>query len=58
MLDVFFDNVLLMKNSGVSFMVELTPGDSYIPYIDEMVELCETKIGAKPQITVCRYEKR
>lgn len=56
LLDVFFDNVKLMKKNGISFTVEVTPSDDYIPYIDEIKSTCIENIGAMPHITVCRIE--
>ena len=52
----FFDNVRKMKENGISFTVEVTPSDEYIPYIEEMKEECMREIGALPHITVCRIE--
>ena len=54
--EVFFNNVKLMKQSGISFTVEITPSDEYIPYINEMKETCLKETGALPHITVCRIE--
>lgn len=52
----FFDNVRKMKENGISFTVEVTPSDEYIPYIEEIKEECMGEIGALPHITVCRIE--
>ena len=54
--EIFFNNVKKMKNTGISFTVEITPSDEYIPYIDEIKEKCKKEIGAVPHITVCRIE--
>lgn len=56
LVDVFFDNVNKMKNAGISYTVEVTPSDEYIPYIDEIKQICLDKVGALPHITVCRIE--
>lgn len=56
MTDRFFDNVKLMKDNGISFTVELTPSDEYIPYIEDIKQECLNKVGALPHITVCRIE--
>lgn len=54
LLDVFFDNVLKVRDAGCSFSVEITSGDGMIPYIDEMKQLCLEKCGAMPHVTVAR----
>ena len=54
--DVFFNNVKKMKDNGISFTVEITPSDEYIPYIPEIKEKSLKEIGALPHITVCRIE--
>lgn len=54
--DTFFNNVNKMKDSGISFTVEITPSDEYIPYISEIKEKSLKEIGALPHITVCRIE--
>ena len=56
LLDVFFDNVNMMKSSKISYTVELTPSDIYIPYKNELKEYCIRKTGALPHVTVCREE--
>ncbi|MBO4712072.1 polysaccharide pyruvyl transferase family protein [bacterium] len=52
--DVFFNNVNLMKASGASFTVELTPSDELIPYIDEIKSISLEKLGAYPHATIAR----
>ena len=54
--EVFFNNVELMHNNGISYTIEVTPSDEYIPYIDEMKKICLERTGALPHITVCRIE--
>lgn len=56
LVDAFFENVKKMHENGISYTVELTPSDIYIPYIDEIKEVCLERIGAYPHITVCREE--
>lgn len=58
LLDVFIKNVELMKDSGISFTVELAASDDYIPYQEEIIELCENKFGAKPHITILRDDRK
>ena len=55
--DVFFNNVNLMKASGVSFTVELTPTDELIPYIDEIKSMTVEKLGAYPHATIARDDR-
>ncbi|MBR6244780.1 radical SAM protein [bacterium] len=52
--NVFFNNVNLMKTSGASFTVELTPSDELIPYIDEIKSMAVEKLGALPHATIAR----
>ena len=56
LLDTYFNNIRLLKKNGISFTVELTPDDSYIPYIDEIKDICNRELGALCHITVCRDE--
>lgn len=53
---VFFENVRKMKENHISFTVELTPSDEYIPFINEIKDECTKETGALPHITVCRIE--
>ena len=57
-LDVFFDNLDLIHKAGISFTVEITPDDSYIPYIDEIKSVCMKKLGALCHVTVPRDETK
>lgn len=56
MLETYFNNIRMLKENDISFTVELTPDDSYIPYIDEIKDICEKELGALCHITVCRDE--
>jgi len=53
-LDVFFDNVQLMRGKGCSISVEVMPHDALIPYIDEIKEICLQRVKALPHLTVGR----
>ncbi|MBE5958662.1 MAG: radical SAM protein [Lachnospiraceae bacterium] len=55
--DIFFENVEMMKKSGVSFTVELTPSDELEPYIGEVKELCMEKLGALCHVTIARDDR-
>lgn len=54
MLDIFFENVRLMRDGGCSISVEITPNDELIPYIDEIKQLCMNQLGTLPHITIAR----
>lgn len=56
LVDVFFDNVVRVRNAGVSISLEITPGDDMIPYIEEMKKISLEKVGALPHVTVARNE--
>lgn len=56
MIDKFFENVQMVKDSGCSFSVELTPNDEYIEYIDDIKKICIERIGAPCHVTVARKE--
>lgn len=56
LLDTFFDNVKKMKNANISFTVEITPSDEYVPHIEEMKRICKNAVGAIPHVTVARIE--
>ena len=58
LMDKFFENVEKMENAGISYTIELTPGDIYIPYIDEIKKICIEKAGALPHVTVARVENK
>lgn len=55
-IDVFFENVNLVKKYGASFMVQINLCDEYIPYLDEIKQLCKERIGAFPQVAATRKE--
>lgn len=56
LLEEYVSNVNLIKNSGISYTVEITPHDELIPYIDEIKEFSLKNFGALPHITVARNE--
>lgn len=55
--DRFFRNVKLMKDSGVSFTVEITPSDELIPFIPEIKEMCDKRLGALCHVTIARDDR-
>lgn len=56
LLDNFFDNVNKMRNSGASVLVQINLCDEYIPYLEEIQNICMEKIGALPQVAATRKE--
>ena len=58
LLDKYFANIDLIRRSGISFTVELTPSDDQIPYIDEIKEVCLKNLGALCHISVAREESK
>ncbi|MDD3729449.1 MAG: radical SAM protein [Endomicrobiaceae bacterium] len=56
LLDVFFDNVKKCKEKGASIMVQVNMCDEYLPYLEDMKNLCIKNIGAMPQIAATRKE--
>ncbi len=54
LLDTFVSNVNKIKDSGISYSIEITPHDELIPYIDELKEFSFSRFGALPHITVGR----
>lgn len=55
-LDVFFNNVKMMKNAGCSYTVECTPTDELMPYRDEMEKVCVENLGAMCHFTIARAD--
>lgn len=58
MLDAFFKNVRLMKESQISYTIELGAFDKYVDYINEINDICIKNVGAKPHITPLRDERK
>lgn len=56
-LEKYFDNIRIIQNAGISFTVEITPDDEYIPYINEIKQVCMENLGALCHVTVCRDER-
>lgn len=52
----FLENVNKVKDSFISYTIEITPHDELIPYIDEIKTFSIEKFGALPHITVARNE--
>lgn len=58
LLDRYFQNIKMLHNAGISFTVELTPDDSYVPYKEEIKEVCLKNLGVLCHITVPRDETK
>lgn len=56
LLEAFFENVLLAKKEGCSILVQINLVDEYIPYWDEIKQLCIERVGAPPQVALTRDE--
>lgn len=54
LLDVYVNNVNKVKNSNISYTIEITPYDDLIPYISEIKSFSLKNFGALPHITVAR----
>ena len=55
LMDVFFNNVEMIRKSNCSYTIEITPHDSLIPYIQEIKHIFETYAnGAMPHISFAR----
>lgn len=52
----FVSNIDLIKESGVSYSIELVPEDDIIPMIDEIKDFSMNNFGALPHLTVARDE--
>ncbi len=55
-LNIFFDNVKLMKDTKVSFTVEITPSDELVPHIEDVQKVCLEKLGAISHVTIARND--
>lgn len=57
LLETFFYNVKKVKSFGASFLVQINLVDEYLPYIEEIKEICLKEIGAYPQVAATRKEE-
>jgi hypothetical protein len=58
MLDRFSENVKRVRDAGCSFVVEFTPNDESIPFLNEIKDYSLDQFGALPNVTVARDELR
>lgn len=56
MLEIFANNVNLMRSSGCSFTIECTPTDELEPFIEELKSYCLDNFGAVCQLTIARND--
>lgn len=54
LLNIFFENIKLVKKAGCSILVQCNFNDEYIPYINEIKDLCLKNVGALPQLALTR----
>lgn len=56
LLETFFSNVNMVRAKGCSFVVQINLYDGYLPYLEEIKELCLKNVGAYPQVAATRDE--
>ena len=54
LLNVFINNVKIIKQAGISYTIEMTPSDELEPYIDEIKQVCMDNFGALCHVTIPR----
>jgi len=57
LLDVFFENIRLIKKIGASFTVEVTPVDELETHINEIIDICSINVGALPHLSLPRHDE-
>lgn len=55
-IEQFFENLDKIQKSSCSFTLELMPNDELIENIDEIINICNERVGAKCQVTVGRAD--
>ena len=56
LIDVFFDNIVLMRQAGASILLQINLCDEYMPFIDEIKAISLERVGAFPQVALTRDE--
>lgn len=56
LLETFFQNVKKVSQTEISYLVQMNLYDGYLPYLDEIKEICMRETGAYPQVAVTRDE--
>ena len=54
LMERFFYNIDMVRGTGFSFSLELTPSDELEPYIDEVKAVCLDRVGAYCHVTIPR----
>lgn len=57
LIGVFFKNIKMVRDAGASIMVQFNMCDEYMPYLEQMKELCIKYTGAMPQVAATRKEE-
>lgn len=57
LLETFFNNVQMARDAGASIIVQFNMCDEYVPYLEDIKELCVKHIGAMPQVAATRKEQ-
>lgn len=52
LLDTYFDNLNKLKKAGISFMLSLIIGESYVPYLQEIRDICLERVNILPSAGV------
>lgn len=53
-INLFFENIDLIRKNNMSISIELTPSDELEPYIDDVKRICLQKVGALCHVTIPR----
>lgn len=56
LLETFFENIQNVHSAGASILVQINLCDDYIPYLEEIKNICKKKVGAFPQVALTRDE--
>ncbi len=56
LLDRFWKNVDIVRKNGCSFLIQINLYDEYLPYWDEIKQICVEQVGAPPQVAATRKE--
>lgn len=56
-INLFFNNVFMMRDIGASFTIEVTPSDELIPYINELKSVCMDRLGTLCHVTIARDDR-
>ena len=53
LLDTYFDNLQKLDIAGITYYINLTFCEDYVPYMDEIKDICIKKTGRNPFILYC-----